>query len=367
MVKNEFDVGGIMAAKFKLATFCCMDYRTRELLRKSALSVLETAYQSGTESNEDGFTSILSGRRYDLDDKQKLLVRDICLAANSEYRIWREEEESEKQRIQALRAARTPSDIKRPRTTSSSDIAGLHGGSGYTGLLAVGLAAPHGAESYHAADEPRMGLEYWVNKVTAGGFGAGHSLGELSGARHAKSPEAVISTDMLYRRREIDLLDLMDKATNPGNFLRAMLAYYKQSMIIHLDNIGSVNSANLNNPDNIRTMGNLDTVFRHMRKIDDRAILTPERETRFLVLCDSLLQQVKIKSPRSRDIVTHEKYRDQQRYVRAVTSEIRDLMEQACRRSGISVSTMLIRISADKRARFESPDLAFEQPAPTKP
>jgi hypothetical protein len=308
-------------------------------------------------------------------EEQKILVTAICNVAFSSFQDEWLDRQVEQHELAAKRAQRrcvtqaSPVSSEAKKAPRRIDRA-LHGGSGNTGRLGntgsskVGSAAPHGSESFRLADERPMGSAHWVKDLTAGGYGPGHSLSELSGAKQPKFFEDVMPTDIFIKMRRSDLLGLMDKATNPGNFLRAMLAYYGHSWTVPLGNIGNINSANINNPENIRSMCNLDTIFRYMQKIDTHKILTSERSTRFLVLCNQLLSEVKIKEPRTRDRLTETTIYQQYRDLTAAKSQIQDLTNKACYESRIGEDAMLIRISADKRARMQNYIISYT-PKPT--
>ncbi len=348
MAHNEFDIGSLVAIEFRTAVFYTADRQTRSQLYKTAIDALENTRASKLESSKKTFSSMLAGNP-SLTDSQKSLVVAICLHTSEEYEKWWEERKAEERAITKARSAYKQTKAPERAITQTSNDNSLHGGSGYTGKLPRGFAAPAGSESYRSDDEQRLGKTHWVKAVTAAGLGAGHSLGELSGSKQAKSYPAVIPLEELYIMRKDGLLNLMDKATNPANLLRAMLAYYRLPMIMQIGNIGNINSANLNNPENVTTMSQIDAVYQHMKRIDDHKILTPERAMRFLVLCNDVISKTKIKEPRTRDAIVLRTYEEKSRDLMTAATEIKDQLMDASRMSGITENDMRLRIDSDKR------------------
>ncbi len=373
MALEEFSIGGVIALKFRHAAFYSANLEKRELIRKSALSALEAACKPGAEISEQAFLTAISRERSDLSDDQKSLVARICVAASNSYLLWLEDKEEQQIKIKEIRKSRAESEAAQS-VTPQTDVAApakiprdliryLHGGSGYTGRLSVGHAAPHGSESHRVTDETNMGIQHWVKAVTAGGYGAGHSFAELAGAPQPKYYAPVIPTIDLNTSTREKLLELIDKSTNPGNFVRATLAYYRQPMVINLGNAGDINTANLNNPENTRTMLAMDSIFGRLRNMDADSILTPQRRARFLVMANDILEDVKIKAPRRYQNRYNWQYMEQCRDLVTVTDYIESMMKNACRESGITREDMLKNISADKRAHLREPKFAL----PVKP
>ena len=167
------------------------------------------------------------------------------------------------------------------------------------------------------------------------------------------------------------LLHFMDKATNPGNFLRAMLVYYDQPMIFPVGNT-SINSGNINNPENRKTASQLDLVYRFMRMIDTKNIMNPERAMRFLTLCTDLLSQVTVNAPRRDDDKTKSIYKDRLRELDAAKAEIRYAVADASRTSGINLSSMRKKIDSDRRRYWgestqSSPKTTTTSPSRSQP
>lgn len=334
-----FDIDNSVAVELRIALYRISDSEERKVCRKFALHLLRLTHERDQSYNETTFVNMLEGVNHDLSDDQQSLVMGLYLDASKAYKEWVAD------RTEGLNS-------RRPAKPVDYGVAGVHGGSGYTGRLKVGDSAPYGTESFQSDDDPRDGRKQWVKAVTAGGNGAGYSLGELSGATQRKEYGAILPPEELRSMSTHQLLGLMDTATNPGNFLRAMLVYYEQPMIFPLANV-SINSGNINNPENRRTAIQLDSVYRFMKQIDEKSILTPIRATRFLVLCDDLLSKVYVKQHRRADERSRELYNDQSREVDAARNEIEYELKEASTRSGVTAEEMRQQIDSSKRARLK--------------
>jgi len=357
MIKKTFeDVDILLATQHKIEAYFKGNHEIRQKLRNSTLYALETAHECSLDANQGVFLSIVNQRYQELTEKQKTIVVSMCLDLHDKYACWKQELAAEEREI------REKGPLKAPVTITPKDrgIVNLHGGSGYTGRLPVGYAAPAGSESFQSDDEPRTGMMAWVDAVTAGGAGAGFSLAELSSARHPKSYDAPIPLNDLTQMRRGDLESLMDRATDQATFLRAFLAYYGQPMNVDLGNT-SINSSNINNPENVRSMSNLDSLYSYMRRLDDHKIITPERAARFLVMCHDILKKAGVNYPRSGNKRTHEIYEERERELRMAKMEIESKMKNACFRAGVEYKEIRDRIFFQRKRGVSS--LRYDAPS----
>lgn len=340
MINRDFDIDSSIRLQFKAALYCIGAREDRDLCRRFALNVLNLTYQLKQPYDETTFTKMLGKIGRSLTDNQQSLVIGMCLDASTAYKEWCESggENLDSEQFPARKQAN--------RTGYS--VPDVHGGSSHTGRLKVGSSAPYGSESYQSDDDPREGRAQWVKALTAAGSGAGYSLGELSGAKERKEFGSVISTEELRNMSKNRLVSLMDKATSPGNFIRAMLAYYKKSMIVPIGNI-SINSGDINNPENRKTASQLDSVYRFMQQMDGNKIMTSTRATRFLVLCNNLLLQVRVNAPRRDDRMTRETYDEKIRELRIAREDINYELKRASANSGVTINEMQRKIDSDKR------------------
>jgi DNA repair exonuclease SbcCD nuclease subunit len=337
MAKNRFDIDNIIAVEFRVALCQLKNREERSLIRSVALHLLDATYKCAEPYNETTFTELLKGINHKLTNAQQDLVLDIYMDAAQSYKKW--------SKIKQARAKH-----KRAGGTVDYGTPSAHGGASHTGRLKTGFSAPYGTENFQSDDEPREGLKHWVRAVTAGGNGAGYSLGELQGAPARQEYDTVTSPEELKDMSAHELLNIMDNATNPGNFLRAFLSYYNQPMIIALSNT-SINSANINNPKNRRSASQLDALYRRMKSLDDESILTNERSLRFLVMCEKIISQSieALEEPRRKDQKTRDIYRDRYREIKMAKEEVAYLIETICSTGHITSKQMQEQIDSDKR------------------
>ncbi|MCI5059685.1 MAG: hypothetical protein MRY79_01290 [Alphaproteobacteria bacterium] len=324
MTSDKFDMDKTLTPKSFAAFFNAKDKGVRDKFRVIALRLLRLTHEHNLPFNENSFNKLLQGIEHALREDQKSVVRTVYLDASNAYQQW------------CQNNPQKTSSRKRASTSLSS----LHGGSGYTGRLRVGFAAPGGSESHQSDDDPREGLTSWVKQLTAAGCGAGHSLSELSGKKQPKSSEIIMPVEDLRNMTKNQLLNILDTANNPGIFLKAVLTYYNQPVILLLGNI-TVNSHNINNPNNIRSVSQLDSIYNHMQKLDSHDIMTPMRAMRFLVLCSNLLGKVKAWN-------LHE---EKAREVSMAKMEIEEKLQEVSSSSGISIDEMQRQIASDKRKK----------------
>ena len=337
MSSKSFDLDNAISIEFRAALYTQGSRQNRDVCRNFALKLLDATNKLQMPFEEETADSLLSDINHNLTYEQVSLVTAIYLDTANEYQQWCAQRKAPRQ--------------EQDRRLIGTAISGAHGGAHYNGNLTVGFNAPHGTETYKSDEEDWQGRYRWVKAVTAGGNGSGHSLGELSGAKQRKEYGAVLPAEEFWDMTDKDRLSTMDKAINPGNFLRALLSYYERPMLFAIGNT-TINSGNINNPENRKTASNLDTVYRYMRDIDQENVLTHQRKVRFLVLCSDLLREVSIPMPRRTDDRTKEIYKTRETELRSAKSEIAYQLEQACRFSGVSESDVRHQIDKDKRANY---------------
>lgn len=332
MEQDKFDIYKTLKAKSRAALFNARSRDTRNKFYTVTSKLLRLTRECNAVFNENTATELLRNIENGLTDAQRSSVIDMYLDASDAYQEWC----SNKQR-------KTNSQI-------NYSLSGINGGSGHTGRLKVGFAAPNGSESFHSNDDPRDGLKHLVAKMTASGAGAGYSLGELSGAKQQRTLPYVMLLDDLKTLTKSQLLSALDTATSPANFLRIILTYYGQPMYFFLGNF-TVNSTHINNPKNVRSMSELDSIYNYMKKLDAHGLITAERALRFLVLSYDVLIDVKIPKPRRDDKLTKETYEEKARGIRMALSEISAEMKSQGNISGITLSEMRRQIVDDKRKK----------------
>lgn len=341
MTEKRFDIDNSLTVPVKFALISTGDRRIRQSLRQSSLDVLEFAHKRGLKHDEATFSNILSGMAHTLADEQQSLVISMCLDASAAYKEWYAES-------QAISRQR------RPKKSINYGASHLHGGSGHTGRLRVGSGAPNGTESFQSDDDPREGLARWVGKLTAAGAGVGFSLSELAGqpAKQRKRDNVIPLADLAEMSKQ-DILNLMDTAIDPANFLRAMLSYYGKPMIFSYRNI-TVIPHQINSPKSIESVLQLDTIYRFMREIDEGRILEPIRAARFLLLCRDVLDEVHI--PDSKKSAPHNKEtnEERQRSLRLVKVEITDELKKALNQARITEGSIRINLQDDARRMDEA-------------
>lgn len=252
------------------------DRKARDVCRTVALGVLQRSYEQDKPYDASTFIDLFDEVAIDLTSKQQDLCLAMYLDAAPDYLTWREANKAASVNAKSRGKAK---DYGTPR---------VHGGSGYTGRLEVGGAAPYGAESYQSDEDPRAGIKSWALGLThADGAGAGHSMGELGGKKAGVwEPRNHYEVPRGYERPENEPTDqelraVLDKTDGVAKFVGAFLKLYDRNHVIMEGNT-TVDTRRLSSPDEIADAANLDVVYRQMKEIDRFNYLRPKRTERFL-------------------------------------------------------------------------------------
>lgn len=246
----------------------------RQQIRSLVAQALQDTYADSGKYNAESFDQTVN-EHASLSPSQINLARELyCLVAPN-YRQWAKDTEL---------LSEQPVSFKHRETSS------LHGGSGYTGRLPVGHAAPYGSdlaskELAGNSDDPWQGTRF-VQELTArvGGAasGPGYSPGEIAGKRFSEPKNAggLINNDQ--RRKYENLLNSSDA---PRDIAFAVLRLNDRSTHVDLtkgNRRAHFSVGNTANEFRIPELVSFDMLYDHLLKVDVRGYFTKDLREKYL-------------------------------------------------------------------------------------